>query len=157
MAVEDFWLLHPALPRDSPGPISTGPREPSSLLARAFRSSTVYLQSVPAALADQNVAARWSKDVRSSTGDAGLVPPSTWQAEVARLAYRWLSDKTQPATRLFWWNDLVMPLVGMGKQSRQDLPRLKLPPEIRQAAMENYEGWPGARPRYTYYYRTRAR
>ena len=29
--------------------------------------------------------------------------------------------------------------VGEGKRSGQDLPRLNLPPEIRQAALENYE------------------
>jgi hypothetical protein len=124
-----------------------------SLLARTYpRRADVFLQSVPADLADQNVAAGWSSDVLRTLVD---VQHRTmhWQGEFASAAYSWFSAKTQSATRLFWWNDLVMSLVGSGKRSSKDLPRLNLPPEIRQAALENYERSQSERPSYTYYYR----
>jgi hypothetical protein len=154
MAVEDFCRYSTLRSREASTPLLDQGRVTLSLLARAFQDDhDLYLQSVPAPLADQNVAARWSKDVLRTLMRVSY-HPSTWQAEVARLAYSWFSDKTQDATKLFWWNDLVMALVGMGKQSRQDLPRLDLPPEIRQAAIENYEGGQQALPPYTYYHRT---
>ena len=71
---------------------------------------------------------------------------ANWQMELAKVAYRWFSPKTQAATKLFWWNDLVMNLMGQGKRSSQDLPRLNLPPEIRQAAVENYQRSQPSRP-----------
>lgn len=133
--------------------VSQGQVTPS-LLARTRRNQAdVYLQSVPASLADQNVAALWGTDVLKTLADVSD-KASRWQAELAKIAYRWFSTKTQAATRLFWWNDLVMPLVGAGKRSGKDLPRLNLPPEIRQAAVENYERSQPRTPDYTYYYRT---
>jgi hypothetical protein len=108
---------------------------------------------VPAAVADQNVAARWGTDVLETLVDASY-KAANWKEELAKVAYRWFSAKTQAATKLFWWNDLVMSLVGAGKQSDKDLPRLNLPPEIRRAALENYQRSQSPRPNYTYYYRT---
>jgi hypothetical protein len=109
----------------------------------------VYLQSVPVSLADQNVAALWSTDVLEAlVGVSGKAVH--WKEELAKAAYSWFSAKTESATKMFWWNDLVMSLVGEGK----DLPRLNLPPEIRQAAVENYERSQPSAPNYTYYHRT---
>lgn len=112
----------------------------------------VYLQSVPAALAEQNVAAYWNTDVVRNIVDLSVRAP-VWHVELARTAYDWLSNKTESATRLFWWNRLVMPLVKTGRRSAQDLPRLSLPPETRAAAIENYEQSQPSTPNYTYYYR----
>jgi hypothetical protein len=125
-----------------------------ALLARAYQQpADLFLQSVPASLADQNVAARWGSDVLKSLVDTSY-RATRWREELASVAYRWFSTKTQAATRLFWWNDMVMSLLGTGKNSTQDLPRLDLPPEIRQAAIENYARSQQPRPRYTYYHRT---
>lgn len=125
-----------------------------AVLQREYRNNPlVYLQSVPADLADQNVAAGWGKDVLKSLVDVSN-KAANWQMELAKVAYRWFSPKTQAATKLFWWNDLVMNVMGQGKRSSQDLPRLNLPPEIRQAAVDNYQRSQPARPNYTYYYRT---
>jgi hypothetical protein len=124
------------------------------LLARGHqRRDDIYLQSVPASLADQNVASRWGRDVVALVVDLPF-RASGWQVEAAKVAYRWLSPKTEEATRLFWWNDLVMPRLNAGLRSKKDLPRLDLPPEIRQAAVESYQASQPRRPNYTYYYRT---
>jgi hypothetical protein len=138
-----------------------GQREPlvergqvtASLLSRPYEQPIdVYVQSVPAALADQDVASRWGRDVFRALADASNRVAS-WQLDLARVAYLWLSPKTQKATQMFWWNPLVMPLLALGRTSRRDLPRLDLPPEIGQAAADTYvrsrEGAPGT----TYYYR----
>ncbi len=124
-----------------------------ALLARAQQHGVrAYLQSVPAELADQNVAALWSTDVLRNLVDVSR-RASMWQTELARGVYDWLSAKTQAAAQLFWWNWLVLPLAESGRRSARDLPRLSLPPEIRQAALDNYRASQPARPNYTYYYR----
>jgi hypothetical protein len=120
------------------------------VLARSYSTgSDLYLQSVPRQLADQNVAADWGTDVIETLVNVSM-RASRWRAELARAAYRWLNAKTENATKLFWWNDLVMHRLEKGQRSQGDLPRLALPPEIRQAALENYER---SSPGTTYYHR----
>ena len=154
MAVDDF-LGYCALRSkgDAPNLVEPGKVTPQLLVRDHKGGDDIYLQSVPASLADQNVASRWGRDVAKSLTDISS-GTSRWQLELAKTAYRWFSPKTQEATKLFWWNDMVMPLLGSGLRSRKDLPRLDLPPEIRQAAVERYWTSQPRKPSYTYYYRT---
>jgi hypothetical protein len=153
MAVDDFMGYCRLRQRDVDEPVLVPGSVTAAALQHTYRNNPyVYLQSVPASLADQNVAAGWSRDVLRALVDVST-RASRWQEQLARAAYRWFGQKTQAATRLFWWNDLVMDLLGQGKRSPSDLPRLNLPPEIRQAAVENYERSQPATPNYTYYYR----
>lgn len=154
MAVDDFIGYSALRVKGESTPLVESGRVTMSLLTHALRHRPdVYLQSVPASLADQNVAARWGNDVLEA-----LIALSSkaghWREELAQAAYRWFSNKTRAATKLFWWNGLVMDLLAKDKRSPADLPRLNLPPEIRQAAVENYEQSQPAMPNYTYYYRT---
>jgi hypothetical protein len=154
MAVDDFVRYSALRSKGVPAPLAAvGQVTPADLAAAYQRRADVYLQSVPSSLADQNVAARWSGDVLETLVDVSH-KTTHWQVELAKVAYRWLSTKTQTATELFWWNDLVMALVASDRRSGGDLPRLSLPPEIRQAALENYERSQPSIPNYTYYYRT---
>ncbi|MGC9334730.1 MAG: hypothetical protein ACP5JJ_11310, partial [Anaerolineae bacterium] len=154
MAVEDFAGYCALRARGEASPLVERGRVTPELLARAHQErDDVYLQSVPSSLADQNVASRWGRDVVDLLADLSS-RTANWQMELAQVAYRWLGPKTQEATKLFWWNDLVMSLVGAGRRSGRDLPRLNLPPEIQQAAVENYQASQPRRPNYTYYYRT---
>lgn len=153
MAVDDFFGYSSLRAKGEASPLVGQGQVTSSHLARTFqRNADVYLQSVPATLADQNVAAGWSKEVLQTVVD--LSSSRFWQEELAKAAYSWFSSKTKAATKLFWWNGLVMPLLGAGKNSVKDLPRLSLPPEIRQSAVQNYERSQPRKPNYTYYYRT---
>ena len=133
--------------------VDRGKLTPELLTRGREQRDDLFLQSVPASLADQNVASRWSKEVVELLADLPSVT-SNWQMEVAKVAYRWFSPKTQDATKLFWWNDLVMRQLGSGLRSRKDLPRLDLPSEIREAAVESYQASQPRRPNYTYYHRT---
>jgi hypothetical protein len=153
MGVDDF-LAYCTLRRkgETAALLDAGQVTPA-LLARAYRrNSDLYVQSVPASLADQNVTSRWGSETLATLSEFSM-RAAHWQEGVARLAYRWFSEKTQSATKLFWWNDLVMPLVGSGRRGKEDLPRLDLPPEIRDAAARNYQASQPGRPQYTYYYR----
>jgi hypothetical protein len=154
MAVDDFIGYCTLRVKEESSPLAEPGKVTMPLLTRTLRQRPdVYLQSVPASLADQNVAARWSKDALRALVDVST-KASHWKEELAKAAYQWFGAKTQAATRLFWWNDLVMGLLEQDKRSRADLPRLNLPPEIRQAAAESYERSQPRTPNYTYYYRT---
>lgn len=154
MAVDDFVGYCALWARGDDSPVIAQGNVTPDLLARIRQEHPdIYLQSVPDSLARQNVAARWSGEVIDTLA-ALSTRVTNWQVEVAQVAYRWLNAKTQEATKLFWWNDLVTELVCGGKLSGKDLPRLDLPPEIRQAALENYHASQPRQPRYTYYYRT---
>ena len=154
MSIEDFVGYSALRRKGQSAPLAPAGKVTPDLLARAYtREPDVYLQSVPAAVGDQDVAARLGTDVLDAVIEASR-RASRWQQELARLTYRWFSAKTQSATKLFWWNDLVMTQIEAGKKSAHDLPRLDLPPEIRQAAVENYERSQPTKPNYTYYYRT---
>lgn len=154
MAVDDFLSYCTLRAKGEPGPLVARGKLSLPMLARAYRERPeLYLQSVPAEVAEQNVIAGWSEEVQRSLVQASF-RAFNWQHEAARLAYRWLSAKTEPAARLFWWNDLLMPLVGPGRRSARELPRLNLPPEIREAALLNYKASQEPRPGYTYYYRS---
>jgi len=117
MAVDDFLAYCTLRAKGEPRPLVAQGKLDLPLLARAYREQPeLFLQSVPAAVADQNVAAGWSQEIQRSLVQASF-RGFNWQQEAARLAYRWLSKKTEPAARLFWWNDLLMPLVGTGQRS----------------------------------------
>lgn len=154
MSVADFAAYCTLRMKGSSTPLVDKGKVTPSLLARAHQEDAgVYLQSVPASVADQNVAARWSSELLSTLADVSS-KAIHWQQELAKIAYRWFSAKTQSATKLFWWNGLVMSLLDAGKDTSTDLPRLALPSEIRQAAVENYQRSQPKRPNYTYYHRT---
>lgn len=153
MAVEDFLRYSALRMRGEATPLAEPGRvRPASLARAAEKGLDVYLQSVPARLADQNVAAGWNADVVSMLLDLGGRAPA-WQFDLAGRAYDWLSQKTEGAAKLFWWNRLLMPLLDRDERLGGDLPRLRLPPEIRQAAVEAYEHSQPSTPNYTYYYR----
>lgn len=153
MAVDDFVGYCTLRQKGVATPLAGQGQLSLSRLAQEYRHQPdIYLQSVSASLADQDVIARWSTDLLNALGIMSY-RVTHWQEELARLAYRWLSAKTHKAAGLFWWNDIVLSLLAQGKRSRQDLPRLNLPPEIRQAAAENYARSQPGQPNYTCYYR----
>jgi hypothetical protein len=154
MAVDDFVGYSRLRKKGVEEPLAEQGKVTVSLLTHTLRQRPdLYLQSVPASLAEQNVAGQWSQDLLRAVVDVST-KASRWKEELAKMAYQWFSAKTAAATKLFWWNGLVMDLVEKEKRSHQDLPRLNLPPEIRQAAVENYERSQPRIPNYTYYYRT---
>lgn len=153
MDVGDFLSYSTLRRKGEPEPVLERGQVTTGVLARELEQPIdVYVQSVPSALADQDVAARWGRSVVDLLGGAsrGI---SSWQRGLAPLIYLWLSPKTEKATQMYWWNPIVMSLVAAGRTSKSDLPRLDLPPEIGRAAFEAYSQNRLRMPRYTYYYR----
>ena len=139
MAVDDFLRYSVLRQRGVERPIVRERRITPALLRRAYKDRLdVFVQSVPSSLADQNVAALWSRDVLESVVDLSY-RASRWQQELARVAYEWFSAKTESATQLFWWNNLVMSLLGQGNLGSHIQVLGIKPPDIRQAALDNYE------------------
>jgi hypothetical protein len=96
------------------------------------------------------VARSWGSDTLQLLSAFASNPRADWTAELAHTLYDWFSDKTAAATTLFWWNKLLLrrdrPLSG-------ELPRLRLPGDVRARAIARYQGGPQGQPRPAYYYR----
>ncbi|MFQ5610735.1 MAG: hypothetical protein ACE5H9_01230 [Anaerolineae bacterium] len=125
---------------------------PEQIVARS-RSTEVFLRSVDSGpLTGLEVIAGWSRQTVDLVHQWASKAASEWTENLARKAYSWFSPKTKSATQLFWWNDLILPLFETIEQSdRGDFPRLVLPAETRDDAIERYRH--KRVPPYTYYYR----
>jgi len=153
MDVSDFLSYSTLRRKGEVDPLLERGRVTTDVLARGLEQPIdVYVQSVPSALADQDVASRWGRSVIDLLAGASRNIAS-WQKGLAPLIYSWLSPKTEKATQMFWWNPLVMPLVAAGRTAKSDLPRLDLPPEIGRAAFDAYSQSRANAPGFTYYYR----
>lgn len=126
------------------------------ILARYGRSKEVFLRTVDAGpLMGPDVVTDWGKETLDLVYRWAQQTAVQWTEDLARRAYSWFSPKTKEATKWFWWNDLLVPLLkAAGTTSEKDLPRLILPPETRDAAVEQYEAQSKPAPKYAYYYRT---
>ena len=96
------------------------------------------------------VAREWGGDTLRLLYNWSRSPTCAFSEAAAKRLYDWFSLKTAEATRHFWWNRLLM---GDPEAERADLPRFRLPPTVRDAAVDNYERSQGPRPAYSYYYR----
>ncbi len=78
--------------------------------------------------------------------------PFSLTEKMAKKAYSWFSPKTKKATQLFWWNDMLKPLLNneISNVAENELPRLILPKDTEKSAIEAYQA---ESPGYTYYYR----
>lgn len=133
-------------------------------LVRHQGSSEVFLRSVEAGpLRGEEVVSQWGKQTLDLVYQAAQKTTATWTEDLARKAYGWFSPKTKGATGLFWWNRLMIPLLkksgttrsteGPSDRGREDLPRLILPEETRNDAVERYTFHLGHIPEYAYYHR----
>jgi len=124
-------------------------------LARAGPGET-FLRSVPEGpLFGAEVAGQWGGSTLRLLDDWSSRIPGSWTETLARSAYDWFSEKTRPATRRFWWNDLLLAKAFADRASgaRAELPRFILPGQMRDAAVAAYRASQGAQPNFTYYYR----
>ncbi|MBN1219791.1 MAG: hypothetical protein JXM69_12750 [Anaerolineae bacterium] len=122
-------------------------------LAKYAQSPEVFLRSVePGPRTGQEVVAGWSQAALEMVYRWSTQTASSWREELARRAYSWFNPKTMAATHLFWWNDLIAPLLdgALENASPEELPRLILPTNTRDLAVDKYQGHKSP---YTYYYR----
>jgi len=139
MSVEDF-LAYAALHRrgeDAPL-VSRGGVQPFHL--RRAHTQDTFLRSVDRGpLSGLEVARHWGTDTIRLLYRWSRSPVYTWSEAAARRAYDWFSEKTKLATRYFWWNKLLLGQDEIAPRQRSELPRFRLPHDVRNAALENYD------------------
>ncbi len=154
MSVNDFLSYSSLYVKGQSAPaLKPGQVTPDELAGR-YNSPDTFLRSVTAGpLQGMQVVGDWGLAAVRLIYEWAQNPIVAWNEEIARSAYNWLTEKTRPAARLFWWNNLL-PHVFASKGLTQELPRFKLPQDARNSAIANYQASQGANRNYTYYYRT---
>lgn len=157
MSVDDFLTYTALYVKGQDAPVVPTGKVTFDDLTRRYSAREAFLRSVAAGpLRGIEVAADWSAEAIRLIYEWSRNPVITWTEEMARSAYDWFSEKTKAATQLFWWNSLLLPKAHADKKAsvREELPRFKLPQEVRRSAIESYEASQGRERNYTYYYRT---
>ncbi|MEN6478547.1 MAG: hypothetical protein ABFD20_02775 [Anaerolineales bacterium] len=163
MAVEDLLSYAALYRRDEDQPLAAPGRVRAAHLLQVMGEDT-YLRTLTAApLTGADVVRGWNADTRQLlVAWARSTALSTTPAAItgydegrAQRLYRWYSVKTQAATRLFWWNDLLMARTFSLRRrgAAADPLRLSLPAAARDEAMQRYEAAARSGSGYTYYYR----
>ena len=155
MSVDDFVSYSALYAKDVVDPVVPRGGVRLADLTRSQAADT-FLRSVPTGpFTGIEVASQWGASTLKLLNDWATRPRVPWSLEVARMTYSWLSRKTTPAARRFWWTDLLM--AGVDRETlrtRTDLPRFVLPGGMRDAAIEAYGESQGTHPNFTYYHRT---
>jgi len=157
MSVKDFLSYAALYHKDQDKPfVPRGQVQPDHLTQRYAQEA--FLRSVDrGSMHGSDVAKGWGKDTVSLIYKWTQSPVHAWSDEVARRVYDWFSEKTKTATRYFWWNKLLLPqgtTLFKRRDERSEKPRFRLPHDVRNSALENYQNSQGNQRNYTYYYRT---
>lgn len=156
MSVQDFMSYSALYVKGQSTPLAPHGQVTLDDITARFNAQDVFLRSVPTGpIYGADVVKDWGIHALRLIYEWGRHPLVTWTEEMARSAYDWFSDKTRAATQRFWWNSLLLPQALADKLGgrRRELPRFKLPPTVREAAIQNYETSQGPNRNYTYYYR----
>jgi len=163
MAVEDLLSYAALYRRDEDQPLAAPGRLRAAHLLQVVAEDT-YLRTLTAApqtgadvvrgwnAETQQLLVAWARSTALSTAAA---PVTGYDEGRAQRLYRWYAAKTQPATRLFWWNDLLMARTfSLRRRGAAAEPlRLSLPAAARDEAVQRYEAAARSGSGYTYYYR----
>ena len=156
MSVNDFLSYAALYQKDEDNSIVPRGQVRPTHLRRRYSKDT-FLRSVDRGpMRGIQVAAEWGVETITLLDKWAQSPLYTWSETAAHAVYDWFSEKTKLATKYFWWNKLLLRKdQAIPKPSkRSDLPRFRLPHDVRNSALENYEASQGKRRNYTYYYRT---
>jgi hypothetical protein len=157
MAADDFLTYSALYKRGQGKPVIPRGRVTLDDLARYGGSRDTFLRSVVVGpVYGIEVASQWGLEAVRLIYEWSQNPVVTWTEAWARSAYDWFSEKTKAATKLFWWNTMLLPKAHADKEGgiREDLPRFELPQDVRASAIDGYEASQGKDRNYTYYYRT---
>ena len=153
MRVDDMLSYSDLYVKDQKTPLVSKGQVRIEHLIKHGRSPDIFVRSVDKGpLSGEDVIARWGDGALEMVMHWAGETASGWTDRLARKAYSWFSAKTEAATRLFWWNDMLAFALQDTLESAtgQRLPRLTLPAETRYSAVERYRS---RRPGYAYYYR----
>ena len=153
MSVSDFLGYAALYQHGASAPVvAVGRVRPADLVPS--REPETFLRSVDAGpLEGVRVAAEWGIDTLKLLAEWTSTSRAVWSEEAARRIYGWFSDKTRDATRHFWWNRLLLGGATRNSAPTADLPRFKLPGEVRDAALANYRRVADTGNGLAYYYR----
>lgn len=119
-------------------------------------SPEVFLRSVAVGpLSGAEIAAAWGEGTLEMVYRWATQTTIGWSQELLHKAYSWFNAKTVKSAQMFWWHHLILGAVRgtLDSVSSEKLPRLTLPAEIHDNAVEQYELSRKTSPGYTYYYR----
>lgn len=153
MRVDDTLQSSSLHIKDQDTPIVPAGQLTPDHLRQHAQSPEVFLRTINTGpLTGLDVMQDWSQATIEMVYRWATETATGWSEELARQAYSWFSPKTKSATQLFWWNDLIAPLLenALESASGDDLPRLVLPHTTRDLAVNKYQA---AKPPYSYYYR----
>jgi hypothetical protein len=160
MRVEDYIAYSALYAKGQDAPLLPRGQVTPDRLADKLADAGTFLRSVDTGpKTGTEVVSQWGKHTVELVYQWSNRAPSEWRSinwteRTARAAYKWFSEKTSAATQLFWWNQLLAPVLNRATSATDDgLPRLTLPQETRDAAAERYVSHLGRTPPYTYYYR----
>jgi hypothetical protein len=156
MSVDDFLTYSALYVKGQDAPLVSKGKVTSDDLDSQRHSQETFLRSVTTGpFHGVEVASEWGMDTIRLIYEWSQNPVVTWTEGWARSAYDWFSEKTRAATKLFWWNNLLLPKTYADKKKgiREELPRFELPPDVRKSAIEGYQSSQGRERNYTYYYR----
>ncbi len=149
MRVDDVFPYSSLHTKDQRTPIVPAGQVTPDHLHKYAQSPEIFLRTVDSGpFTGLEVVQDWSQATLELVYRWASKTTTHWTEDLAQKAYNWFSPKTKGATQLFWWNDLVIPLLESA--SGQELPRLILPLTTRDLAVDQYENH---KPPYTYYYR----
>jgi hypothetical protein len=157
MSVDDFLTYTALYVKGQHTPVIPRSRVVLDDLTHRYSSRETFLRSVATGpIRGAEIASEWGMAAIHLIYEWSQRPVVAWTEELARSAYDWFSEKTRAATRLFWWNSLLLPKAYADKKGgiQEKLPRFQLPQEVRRSAIESYEASQGKDRNYTYYYRT---
>jgi hypothetical protein len=155
MRAEDYVAYSALYAKDQDVPlVPQGQLTPEQLVGK-LAGAEVFMRSVDSGpRTGAEVIAQWGQHTVDLVYQWANRSRLEWTTQMARTAYKWFSSKTRQATGLFWWNQLLAPMLSKPTHvPADDLPRLVLPQETRDAAAERYLSRRGRTPPYTYYYR----
>jgi hypothetical protein len=157
MSVDDFLTYTALYVKGQHTPVIPRSRVVLDDLTHRYSSRETFLRSVAGGpIRGAEIVSEWGVGAIHLIYEWSQRPAVAWTEELARSAYDWFSEKTRAATRLFWWNSLLLPKAHADKKGgiQEKLPRFQLPQEVRRSAIESYEASQGKDRNYTYYYRT---
>jgi len=158
MRVDELLRYSSLHAKNEPAPLIPAGQLTPELLQKYGQQADIYVRSVRHGPPDgQAVVSQWSESALELVLRGLQQTTANWTEELSRVAYRWFNPATAPATKLFWWNNLITSMItGVLTTARAgELPRLVLPAEMRANSVENYQSTFTGQPEYTYYYRYR--
>ena len=144
MRVDDVLKYSSLHVKNQSKPIVPTKQVTATHLNKYAQSPEVFLRTVETGpLTGLEVMQDWSQATIEMVYRWATETASGWTEDLARQAYSWFSPKTKGATQLFWWNDLMIPLLQntLETASSDEFPRFIFSAIAEQVRPSLYRYW----------------